>query len=276
MIKPTLCMAALLAILSPALRAEKFDVVVYGGTAGGVIAAVSAARQGLTVALLEPSRHLGGMVSGGLSWTDYGRKEVIGGYALEFYWRVGRHYEMFRYGQDIAWVHEPQVAEEIFRQMLRDAHVAVLLEHRLREKDGVKKNGLAITEITMDNGASFTASIFIDSSYEGDLMAPINTANPWRAFAARRRCTSSPSMCARAVRMASCSRRSMTSPLGSPGRPTRRCRHTTSACASQTTRRTRFAFPNPKATTRSATNCSPACSRREARRKARLPNSPRC
>jgi hypothetical protein len=179
MIKPTLCMAALLAILSPALRAEKFDVVVYGGTAGGVIAAVSAARQGLTVALLEPSRHLGGMVSGGLSWTDYGRKEVIGGYALEFYWRVGRHYEMFRYGQDIAWVHEPQVAEEIFRQMLRDAHVAVLLEHRLREKDGVKKNGLAITEITMDNGASFTASIFIDSSYEGDLMAQAGVTYTW-------------------------------------------------------------------------------------------------
>jgi len=84
-----------LAVLhSYAAWAEKFDVVVYGGTAGGVIAAVSAAREGLKVALLEPGKHLGGMVSGGLSWTDFGRKEVIGGYALEFYRRAGKHYEM--------------------------------------------------------------------------------------------------------------------------------------------------------------------------------------
>src|SRR5215470_12056650 len=111
--------------------AQKFDVVVYGGTAGGVIAAVSAAREGLNVALLEPGRHLGGMVSGGLSWTDFGKKDVIGGYALEFYWRAGRHYEMSRYGQEIAWMHEPHVAEDIFREMLREARVSVLLQHRL-------------------------------------------------------------------------------------------------------------------------------------------------
>src|ERR1700681_479839 len=125
-------------------HAQKFDVVVYGGTAGGVIAAVSAAREGLKVALLEPGKHLGGMVSGGLSWTDFGRKEIIGGYALEFYWRTGKHYEMSRYGQEIAWMHEPHVAEDIFRQMLRDAHVTELLNHRLREKSGVHKNGLAV------------------------------------------------------------------------------------------------------------------------------------
>src|SRR5437899_9571042 len=149
--------------------AQKFDVVVYGGTAGGVIAAVSAARQGLKVALLEPGKHLGGMVSGGLSWTDFGKKEVIGGYALEFYWRAGRHYEMSRYGQEIAWMHEPHVAEDIFRQMLREAQVTVLLDHRLREKSGVTKSGGAVTGIAMENGASFSAGIFIDSSYEGDL-----------------------------------------------------------------------------------------------------------
>src|SRR3981081_4289298 len=107
----------MLALSTPGLRAEKFDVVVYGGTAGGVVAAVSAAREGLKVALLEPGKHLGGMVSGGLGWTDFGRKEVIGGYALEFYWRAGKHYEMSQYGQDIAWMHEPHVAEDIFRQM---------------------------------------------------------------------------------------------------------------------------------------------------------------
>ena len=73
---------------------QQFDVVVYGGTAGGVITAVTAAREGLRTALLEPGNHLGGMVSGGLGWTDFGKKEVIGGTALEFYVRLGRHYEM--------------------------------------------------------------------------------------------------------------------------------------------------------------------------------------
>src|SRR5258707_642322 len=111
--------------------AQKFDVVIYGGTAGGAIAAVSAAREGLKVALLEPGKHLGGMVSGGLSWTDVGKRDVIGGYALEFYWRAGRHYDMSRYGQEIAWTHEPHVAEDIFRQMLREAHGTLLLGHPL-------------------------------------------------------------------------------------------------------------------------------------------------
>src|SRR5947209_19435160 len=94
---------------------HNFDVVVYGGTAGGVMAAVSAARQGLKTALVEPTGHLGGMVSGGLGWTDYGKKEVIGGYALEFYWRVGAHYQMARYGNEVSWLHEPHVAAQIFR-----------------------------------------------------------------------------------------------------------------------------------------------------------------
>jgi hypothetical protein len=163
--------AAVLLFLAPVLHAAAFDVVIYGGTAGGVMAAYSAAREGLHVALLEPTRHLGGMVSGGLSWTDTGKKEVIGGYALDFYRRVGRYYEMSRYGQEIAWVHEPHVAEEIFRRMLAEAHVTVRTSRRLREKDGVKKEGAAVREIVMEDGSSFTAAVFIDSSYEGDVMS---------------------------------------------------------------------------------------------------------
>src|ERR1041385_561322 len=95
-----------------------YDLVVYGATAAGVITSVSAARMGLKVALLEPRAHVGGMVSGGLSHTDVGRREVIGGYSLEFYWRAGRHYGLPQYLQDIAWYVEPKVAENIFRQML--------------------------------------------------------------------------------------------------------------------------------------------------------------
>lgn len=158
---------------------QSFDVVVYGGTAGGVIAAVSAAREGLKTVLLEPTNHLGGMVSGGLGYTDYGKKEVIGGYALEFYYRVGKHYEMSRYGQDVAWLHEPHVAEDIFRQMLTEAKVTVLMNHRLREKTGVRKENLQLREVIMEDGSSFTAKIFMDSTYEGDLMAQSGVTYTW-------------------------------------------------------------------------------------------------
>jgi hypothetical protein len=161
----------LMAALAAPAAVRDFDVVVYGGTAGGVIAAVAAAREGLKTALLEPSGHLGGMVSGGLGWTDYGRKEVIGGYALEFYYRVGRHYQMPLYGQDLAWVHEPHVAEDIFRSMAQEAGVALFEHQRLREIDGVRKEGARVAGIATDSGDQFTAKIFIDSSYEGDLMA---------------------------------------------------------------------------------------------------------
>src|SRR5213083_2263480 len=98
--------------------AEIFDLVVYGGTAGGVMTAVAAAREGLRVALVEPGRHLGGMVSGGLGWTDHGRKEVIGGYALEFFHRVGQ-----KYGEPLTWYFEPHVAEAVFGDMVREAGV---------------------------------------------------------------------------------------------------------------------------------------------------------
>src|SRR5712692_1911674 len=90
-----------------AFAQEKYDLVVYGGTAGGVMTAVSGAREGLKVALLEPGAHLGGMATGGLSRTDLGKKEVIGGYSLEFYWRAANHYDLRRHGQDLAWFVEP-------------------------------------------------------------------------------------------------------------------------------------------------------------------------
>lgn len=150
---------------------HSFDVVVYGGTAGGVMASVSAARQGLRTALVEPTAHVGGMVSGGLGRTDYGKKEAIGGMALEFYWRVGQHYQMFRYGQDVAWLHEPHVAEEIFRQMLRQAGVTLFERTRLAETSGVRKSGTTVAALRMENGDEFTARIFIDAGYEGDVMA---------------------------------------------------------------------------------------------------------
>jgi FAD dependent oxidoreductase len=151
-----------------------FDIVVYGGTAGGVITAVAAAREGLKAALVSPDHHLGGMVSGGLGWTDYGRKEVIGGYSLEFFERVGR-----KYGRDIEWHFEPHVAEAVFNDLVKEAGVTVVLDQRLREKGGVKKSGTQLTEIVMENGASYRATMFADATYEGDLMAQAGVSYTW-------------------------------------------------------------------------------------------------
>src|SRR6266851_8532165 len=135
-----------------AFAQESYDLVVYGGTAGGVITAVSGAREGLKVVLLEPGNHLGGMATGGLSRTDFGKKEVLGGDAVEFYWRVGRKYEIGRYAQDVAWFYEPKVGEQVFREMLDQAKVRVLTRHRLREKTGVTKSGAKVLSVTMENG----------------------------------------------------------------------------------------------------------------------------
>lgn len=151
-----------------------YDVVVYGGTAGGVIAAVAAAREKLTVALLEPGRHLGGMVSGGLGWTDYGKKEVIGGYALEFFERVGK-----KYGRSIEWHFEPHVAEAVFNDLVKEAGVRVWFGERLRELDGVVRSGTRVTEIVAESGARFRARVFIDATYEGDLMAQAHVSYTW-------------------------------------------------------------------------------------------------
>jgi hypothetical protein len=145
---------------------RSFDVVVYGGTAGGVITAIAAAREGASVALLEPRDHLGGMVSGGLGWTDFGKKEVIGGYALEFYERAGR-----KYGVPIQWYLEPHVAEAIFKEWVAESGVQVFYRHRLVEKTGVTREGTRLTAIRMENGSVFRARVFADATYEGDLMA---------------------------------------------------------------------------------------------------------
>ena len=164
---------AVLFLAAAALPAatHDFDVVVYGGTAGGVMAAVSAARQGLRTALVEPTAHVGGMVSSGLGRTDYGRKEVLGGYALEFYWRVGLHYRMERYGNEVAWLHEPHVAEDILRQLIRESGVSLFEHERLAENGGVRKRGAVLEALRMEDGTEFTARVFIDAGYEGDVMA---------------------------------------------------------------------------------------------------------
>ena len=162
----------LLAVVSFSLTAQvPYDLVVYGGTSGGVMTAVSGARHGLKTVLLEPGQHVGGMATGGLSRTDVGKRDVLGGLALEFYYRVGERYQMRRFNNPVAWFYEPRVGESVLREMLADAGVTVHFGHRLREKTGVVKSGAVITEITTENGSRFRAKMFADATYEGDLMA---------------------------------------------------------------------------------------------------------
>ena len=174
-----LLLLATAALSDPSRAAEPrgSDVVVYGGTAGGVVAAVSAAREGRSVVLVEPGRHVGGMVSGGLGATDFGNRGAIGGISREFFRRVLRHY-VDTYGPGSPQVKdcsdgfkfEPHVAEAIFREMLREAKVEVVFGSTL---DRVEVQGSRVASIKTDRGEAFVGSVYVDASYEGDLMARV-------------------------------------------------------------------------------------------------------
>lgn len=177
--------ALLVLLLAPALPAA--DVVIYGATSSGVAAAIQTARMGKSVVLIEPTDHVGGLTSGGLGYTDSGEKAVVGGIAREFYQRVKKHYDdpkAWKYGdrakypnyrkdEDAMWTFEPKVAEAILREMLAEAKVEVTFGERLDRKPGVsiKLDGKRISAITMESGKAFAGAVFIDATYEGDLMA---------------------------------------------------------------------------------------------------------
>ena len=128
----------------------------------GAMAAISAAREGMHVALLEPGTHVGGMLTGGLSATDVGNPNVIGGDALEFFERVGRYYDMSQYDQKVSWRFEPHVGEEILRSMLKESGVDLRFHERLREKNGVAKDGNRLVSITTEDGAVWQGRVFAD------------------------------------------------------------------------------------------------------------------
>ena len=175
-----------------AAEAEKFDLVVYGGTSAGVIAAVQAKRLGKTVALVCPDRHLGGLSSGGLGWTDTGEKKVIGGLAKEFYHRIwnvyqkpeswrwqerraygnrGQHNSAIDGDQHTMWIFEPHVAEGVFEEFIAEHQVSVHRNEWLDRERGVKKTEGRIQSISMQSGNEYQGKMFIDATYEGDLMA---------------------------------------------------------------------------------------------------------
>lgn len=147
------------------------DICIYGGTSAGVIAAYTAKKSGKSVLLIEPGSHVGGMTTGGLGFTDIGNKYVVKGLSRDFYRRLGAHY-----GKLEQWIFEPSVAETIFNNYLNKANVEVLYNHRLIK---VKKCRNEINSILIERSESpskntnqtIKAKVFIDCSYEGDLMA---------------------------------------------------------------------------------------------------------
>ena len=139
------------------------DVCIYGGSSGGIAAAVTVARAGLGVVVLQPGKHIGGMTSGGLGWTDFGRKHVIGGLSRSFYNQVGGHY-----GLEEEWQFEPHVAEVVYNAWIAEEGIDVRYSQYL---DTVASDDRRIVSISLLGGLQVKARLFMDCSYEGDLMA---------------------------------------------------------------------------------------------------------
>jgi hypothetical protein len=179
--------------MAGAAQAEKkADVVIYGSTCAAVTAAVQVERMGKSVIIVCPEKHLGGMSSGGLGFTDVGDKSVIGGLSREFYRRIWQHYQQpqaWRWqkreafgnrGQGTAavdldkrtmWVFEPHVAERVFEDFIAEHKIPVYRDEWLDRASGVRKDGTRILSITMLSGKTFSGLVFLDAGYEGDLMA---------------------------------------------------------------------------------------------------------
>jgi hypothetical protein len=180
-----------LALSLPLFSAGKpHDIVVYGGTSGGIIAAIQAAKSERSVVLVSPTPYLGGLTTSGLGWTDLGSDSILGGLSRDFYTRVYQHYQ-----NDDAWkwekrvdyrnqgqgqaalnpktrlasVFEPSVATAVFDAMLKE-HGVTVVTARLDLKNGVVMDGKRIQKIRTEDGREFAGKIFIDATYEGDLL----------------------------------------------------------------------------------------------------------
>lgn len=168
------------------------DVVIYGGTSTAIATAVQLKRMNKSVVIVCPEKHLGGLSASGLGFTDIGNKNVIGGISREFYQQVYQHYQkkdawkwqaksnFSNEGQGTTaiddssktmWTFEPHVAEAIFERFIKDNNINVYRNKWLDREKGVKMKGGAIVSIAMLSGETFAAKIFVDATYEGDLMA---------------------------------------------------------------------------------------------------------
>lgn len=182
------------ALTTAATAPTSADVVIYGGTSSGIAAALQTARMGKTAVLIEPTQFLGGLTTGGLGATDIGNKRAIGGIAREFYGRIWQHYQNpavwtrqkpsdYFVGRNqptgadekTMWTFEPHVATKVYDDLLREAgaKISIVRGERLdlAPGKGVIKDGTRIVRIVMESGRAFAAPMFIDATYEGDLLA---------------------------------------------------------------------------------------------------------
>lgn len=178
--------------LDPDAQYFEADIIIYGGTSAAVTAAVQAARMDRSVIMVSPDEHLGGLTSGGLGFTDTGNKEVIGGLSREFYQRVYDYYqqeetwhwqdssEFGNQGQGTTamdvehgtmWIFEPRIAEAVFEDLVEEEGITVLRDEWLDRNNGVHIENGRIRTIETLSGKTFNGQMFIDATYEGDLMA---------------------------------------------------------------------------------------------------------
>ncbi len=167
-----------------------YDIVIYGGTSSGVTAAIQASRMGKSVVLIEPTSRIGGLTTGGLGQTDIGNKQAIGGLSREFYENIKAYYDnpknwkwqskseyrdggqtMTKDNEKTMWTFEPSAALTVFKQMMEKENIKLVYNERLNRKTGVQKTGNKISSIEMQSGKIFIGDVFIDATYEGDLMA---------------------------------------------------------------------------------------------------------
>jgi len=179
-------------LLLPAAAPTKADIVIYGCTSGAMTAAIQAQKMKKSVVVVCPEKHLGGLTAGGLGFTDSGDKTVIGGLSREFYHRVWQHYdtkEAWRWqkreefgnkGQGTValdsaartmWIFEPHVAEQVYEKWMSELKIPIVRDAWLDRAKGVTMKNGRIASIRMLNGKNYTGKVFIDATYEGDLMA---------------------------------------------------------------------------------------------------------
>lgn len=168
------------------------DVIIYGGTSAAVTAAIQVSRSGRTVFVVTPDEHIGGLTASGLGYTDTGDKSVIGGLAREFYQRIYNYYQQPEtwkwqkkedYGNvgqgtpaidgdlKTMWIFEPHIAEMVFEDLVKENNIRIFRNEWLDRENGVKVSEGSIVSITTLSGRTYAGKMFIDATYEGDLMA---------------------------------------------------------------------------------------------------------
>lgn len=168
------------------------DVIIYGGTSAAITTAVQVTKMGKSVIVVSPDKHLGGLTSSGLGFTDTGDKSVIGGLAREFYQRIYNYYQrpetwkhqkQEEYGNvgqgtpaidgdnKTMWIFEPSIAEKVFEDFVTDYDIKVIRNEWLDREAGVEKENGAIISITTLSEQQYKGKVFVDATYEGDLMA---------------------------------------------------------------------------------------------------------